>query len=141
MANPRNTVRFDGLAQERQTYIADGVTIVYDKTKPGGSLACGLAAKMSGNGILALVEDGDRVRGRIELVEADGKVALTDEGFVELPAGDGATVTVGTMIVGALGAAAAKGFIRNAVAGDTFLKSGHEIIDVSVTTAVVVRLK
>jgi hypothetical protein len=142
MANPRAIVDYMGIGFKAITMVADGTTIVYDSTKNNGSASVGLAVQATGNNIAALTVDASEVLGRLERVEADGMCVVQIEGGCELPAGNAATVTAGTRIVGALGAAAAPGYIRN-VAGATAAEgavAGHRILDATVTTAVKVML-
>jgi hypothetical protein len=144
MADPRNAVSFNGIGQLPVTFIADGVTIVYDATKTGGADATmiGKAVTMSADGTVALAVDGDTVIGKLEKVEPDGKCHVVIAGFVTLPAGASATLTRGKKIVGALGAASAKGYVRE-VATATAAELGKArgfTVDNSDTTAVVVYL-
>lgn len=122
MANPRAIVAHDENNVKRDTFIIDNSTITYDKTKPFGSDQAGkqLAVTLSGNDTIALCADGDSILGILEKVEADNMavVALLGGGaFLGFKKGNGATVTRGTTIVGALGASSAKGFIRSAASG------------------------
>lgn len=113
MANPRDRVGFTTARNRRHTYRYDD-TIVYDKTKPGNSLQVGRAVTETGEAsdVISLVGDGERVLGRLEIVEADGNCTVTDWGVVELPAGASAAVTHGFPIVGALGPASAEGYVK-----------------------------
>lgn len=113
MGNPRAVIAYDGIDNVALPFNIDGVTILFDKTKAGGCASVGLAVKISANSQVALVSDADNVDGRLERVEGDGKCAVTIDGIAKLPAGSGATVTAGKKICGALGAASAKGYIRN----------------------------
>ena len=149
MSDPRNTVKFKGARSERETFIIDNSTITYDATKVGGSAVVGRAVTLSGNGTVALAADGDSILGRLEQVYVDLKAVVTTDGYVELPAGQSATVTAGKKIVGALGASSAKGFIRNVVSAgaspsqtevNEIAAARHTIIDAATTTAVVVLL-
>lgn len=142
MADPRNQVRFDEIGAERATFIIDNSTIVYDITKAGGSVSVGLAVTLSGNDTVALAADGDRIVGKLILVESDNKATVQTDGYVELPAGNGATVTRGLAIVGALGASSAKGYIRNAAPGTAaeLVRMRGMIQNVADTTAVLVKL-
>ena len=138
--NYRDTVKFKGIQDTPVTYKADGVTIVYDKTKAGGSAAYGLAATISGNGTVALTADGEKVIGKVGVCESDGKVTI-HKGFQELPAGDGATVTAGFPIVGDLGPSSAKGYIRNivkATLADVVEGIGTMVVDATTTSKTVV---
>mgnify|MGYP001567967370 CR=1 FL=1 len=114
MANPRAITDKEGIDVRRTTYSIDGSTIVYDKTKSFGSVSDGvnLAVTLSGNDIVDLAADGDAVLGLLEQVEADGKCTVSNAGWLKFKKGNAATVTVGKKIVGALGAASAKGYIR-----------------------------
>lgn len=147
--NPRNTVSYDGIRTEQTTYLIDGVTITADATKVGGSSAVNMAVTLSADKTVALAADGDSILGVLVLVEADGKCAVQDDGFAKFMAGASATVTAGSKIVGALGPSSAKGYIRNVAAttgsyvqgtATDALRGRHQIIDASVTTAVVVNL-
>lgn len=134
----RNDVDFRGVHADYTSYKADGVDIVYDPLQPGGSAAVGKAVMVSGHKTVRLTGDGARVKGKLLKVEQDGVCNIQDEGYGDLPAGDGAAVTPGRPFVGALGAGAARGFIREvpaaggayaqAVANDTQNGRG-EIID------------
>ena len=63
-------------------------------------------------------------------------------GYCDLPGGDSATLTLGVGIVGALGAASAKGYIRIAASGTAAetVKERGRIVANDTTTAVVVDL-
>lgn len=140
MPNPRAVVDYEGIGVRRVTFMADA-SIVFDATKANGSAQAGLAAQMTGNNTVGLTVDASEVIGRVERVHADGMVVVQTEGGCSLPAGAAATVTPGTKIVGALGAASAQGYIRSAAASaaEAALARG-EILDSSVTTAVKVML-
>lgn len=150
MADPRKAVDFEGIGGRYESLLADGSTIVFDVTKAGGSAAVGLAVKLSGNSTVALCVDGDRVHGKLVNVESDGVCNVQTGGDTTLPAGNGATVTAGFGFVGALGAASAPGYIRQAAAtgaayaegaaDDTQAARGNVIIDASTATAVKVRI-
>lgn len=143
MANPR-TMDNTGAREAGITYKIDDSTITYDVTKTGGSAAVGLAVTFSTNDTVALCADADVVVGKLAQVNADKTCTVIDQGFVTLPAGNGATVTAGSKIVGALGAASAKGYIRNTSASEATAveaqKARHMITNAATTTAVVVRL-
>ena len=114
MANPRKVTDKEGIGQQRNTYKIDNSTITFDKTKAFGSAQAGvnLAVTLSADDTVALCADGDAVLGILELVEKDGMCTVTDKGYCKFLKGNGATVTRGKKIVGALGAASAKGYIR-----------------------------
>lgn len=140
MANPR-TMDNTGAREAGITYKIDNSTITYDVTKTGGSAAVGKAVTFSADDTVALCADADVVVGKLAQVNADNTCTVIDQGVVALPAGNGATVTAGAKIVGALGAASAKGYIRNSAASTAELaKARHMITNAGTTTAVVVRL-
>jgi hypothetical protein len=141
MANPRAVVDYMGIGFKAITMVADGATITYNSALAGGSAAVGLAVQVTGNNTAALAADGTEVIGRLERVEADGMCAVQIEGGCELPGGNGATLTAGSRIVGALNASAAPGYIRAAAASAAEAAvAGHRILDASTTTAVKVML-
>lgn len=141
MANPRAVVDYEGIGVRRVTFIADGSTILFDSTKANGSAQVGLAVQMSANNTVALTVDASEVVGRLERVHADGMCVVQTEGGCSLPGGNAATLTAGTKIVGALGAASAPGYIRTAAANaaEAAVARG-EILDSSTATAVKVML-
>lgn len=125
-----------------ESFHIDDSTITYDAAVVGGSAAVGKAVTLSGNDIIALTADGDGVLGRLLHVESDGVAAVATGGTMELPAGASATTTRMTAIVGAVGAASAKGYIRSvntAVAAELGKCRGH-IRNAAEATAVVVSL-
>jgi hypothetical protein len=148
MADPRKTVSYQGIGKLPVSYQIDESTITYDVTRSGGSSQVGLAVKMSADDTIALVGDGDRVHGKLLGVEADGLATVQVKGYMTLPAGDGATVTVGKRIVGALGADSAEGYVReiadassgSAAEINALAKAAGEIVNVSDATAVWVLL-
>lgn len=141
MADPRNTVSSVGLRIETETFAIDNSTIVYDGTKVGGADATmlGKAVAMSAADTVKLVADGDLVIGKLLAVESDNKALVQVEGTCTLPQGNGATTTFGKKFVGALGAASAKGYIRDATTGDE-LKAVGVIRNGATATAVIVDL-
>lgn len=141
MADPREAVSFVGIGYEAETYEHDD-TIVYDSTVEGGSEQVGLAVTIEADDAVSLVGDGELVIGKLVKVEPGGMCVVQTGGHMTLPGGDGATLTIGEMIVGDLGAAAAEGYIR-AVATGTAAELGHargQIINNDDTENVVVRL-
>lgn len=142
MPDPRAILDFTHINPETVTFSIDNSTITYDAEERDGSASVGLAVMLSGNGTIALCSDGSRVLGRLQFVEYDGKATVQTGGYMKLPGGDGATLTAGEAVVGDLGAASARGYIRNVATG-TAAELGHShgcIIDASTATAVVVRL-
>jgi hypothetical protein len=140
--NPRAVVDFSGLDAHYTTLNGDGATIVYDPTQPGGHAAIGRAVSLSAGGTVQLTADADRVLGKLITVEADNRCVVQDDGYMQLPGGLAATLTLGLAIVGATGTAGARGFIRavaTAVAAELG-KSQGEIIDATDATNVWVNL-
>jgi hypothetical protein len=142
MANPRKKILHEGVNQLFETFLIDNSTITYDATKDGGSSQVGLAVTFSANDTVALTQDSDFVLGKLMVVESDGTCTVQTKGGCTLPAGNAATVTAGSTVVGALGAASAKGFVRNtnsAVAAELMKQNGR-IYDASTTTALDIML-
>ncbi len=138
----RSDVSNIGVGGNYRTYKIDNSTITYDATKAGGSAQVGLAVTLSADDTVALTADGNGVLGKLILVESDGKCNVMTEGTMTLPGGDSATLTLMGKIVGALGAASAKGYIRSAASGtaaELVLARGR-IENNDTTTAVVVTL-
>lgn len=142
LTNPRDRVDNAESGARRDTFAIDNSTIVYDGTKVGGAATTmiGKAVTFSTDDTVALVADGQAVIGKLLLVESDGKCTVQVEGVMTLPGGAAATLTIGAAIVGALGAASAKGYIRsaaNATAAELVLARGR-INNNNDTAAVVV---
>lgn len=140
--DPRLTEQYDNIQDEPITAKVDNVTLVYDGNQIGGCVGHDLAVTLSGDSTVALTADAQSVYGQLVQVEWDGYCTVKAGGFMKLPAGSAATVTPGTKIVGALGAASAKGFIRSVAAAtlaEVAVARGI-IVDHSDTTNVVVRL-
>jgi hypothetical protein len=114
MADPRDTVSFEGLHQRRATFEIDGVTITREATVAHGTSHVGKAVTLSAADTVALADDGEAVIGRLEAVEAGDKAIVTVSGYVVLPGGNGATLTLGSAIVGAQDASTNPGYIRSA---------------------------
>ena len=138
----RSSVSNIGVVGAYRTYKIDDSTITYDASKAGGSTQVGLAVTFSDDDTVALTADGEAVRGKLILVEGDGKCNVMTDGTMVLPGGASVTLTRGTKIVGALGAASAKGYIRSAASGTAaeLIKARGVIENVADTTAVVVTL-
>lgn len=131
-----------GVGGVYRTYKIDNSTITYDATKAGGSAQVGLAVTFSAANTVALVADAEAVIGKLIKVESDDKATVQTDGTMTLPGGDSATLTLGTKIVGDLGAANAKGYIRSAASGQAaeLLVGRGRIEDAGTTTAVEVTL-
>jgi hypothetical protein len=142
MANPRNIVSFTDIDPLTVTYKIDGSTITYSATTTNGSAQVGLAVTLSTDDTVGLVGDGEAVEGKLIKVEADNKATVQVGGYMTLPAGNGASLTLGKKIVGALNASSAEGYIREVATG-TAAELGvcrGRIINNDTTTAVVVHL-
>lgn len=141
MADPRNDVRFDEIGYRAETFIIDGTSITYSATEANGSAGVGLAVTLSADKTISLTGDAEQVLGKLISVQSDGKATVQTCGYMTLPGGASATLTVGTHVVGDLGAASAEGYIRTvntAVAAELGVMNGS-IVDASTTTAVVVK--
>lgn len=143
MPDPRNVLDFENIGGVYATYKIDGVTIIYDATKPGGSAQIGLAVTLSADDTVALTADADAVEGKLILVESDGKANVQVGGYTTFPGGLSATLTRGTTIVGALGAASARGYIRSAAStvAAELIKARGRIVRSGTPTATVVDLR
>lgn len=137
MANPRSAVSFEGIGYEAETFAHDD-TIVYDATKENGSAQVGRAVTLESAKTVSLVGDGENVQGKLIKVEPDGFCVVQTGGYMTLPGGSGASLTIGAKIVGDLGPDSAEGYIQ--VASSQHTVSRGMIIDATTTTAVVVRL-
>lgn len=141
MTLARKAVGYDGLGDYHGYPLKiDNSTILYDKTQVNGSAQVGLAVTLSANDTVALCADGDFVLGKLLKVESDLFCTVLFDGVTDLPAGASASVTLGKKIVGALGAASAKGYIRE-VATATAAELGRmngKIINNADTTKVIV---
>ena len=138
----RTNVSNIGVGGVYRTYKIDNSTITYSATAAGGSAQVGLAVTFSAADTVALTADADAVVGKLILVESDDKATVMTEGTMTLPGGDSATLTLGATIVGDLGAANAKGYIRSAASGTAaeLVKARGRIENAGTTTAVVVTL-
>ena len=138
----RTNVSNIGVVGAYRTYKIDNSTITFDRDEVGGSAQVGLAVTFSAADTVALAADGDEIVGKLILVESDDKANVQTDGTMTLPGGSGATLTLGTKIVGDLGAASAKGYIRSAAsatAAELIVCRGR-IENAETTTAVVVTL-
>jgi hypothetical protein len=145
MANPRAAVGHLDVRTVRKSFKHDA-TIVYDAKVANNSEQAGRAVTLTGEAAdtVSLVGDGEKVTGRLEIVEADGFCTVTTHGHVELPGGTGATLTQGLAVVGDLGGVSTtdEGYVR-AIAPATLadVAAGRgEIINPSTPAKTVVRL-
>jgi hypothetical protein len=148
MATGRQDVDFEGVDPVVLPFKIDNSTIVWSDVERG-SVSIDLAVKLVSARTIALVVDGDSILGKLLKVEADGFASVQVGGGCTLPAGNAAAVTAGKKIVGALGAAAAKGYIRDVTAptgtyaqatATEAMTGRHCIYDPTTTTAVQVML-
>jgi predicted homoserine dehydrogenase-like protein len=144
MANPRAGVEFERIDSVDVTFKVDNVTIVYDATKPQGAAATmiGMAVSLSADDTVQLCSDAEAVIGKLLRVEADNVGVVQTGGYCSFAGGNAATLTRGAKVVGALGAAAAKGYIRaaaSATAAELLVARG-QIIRNADTANVVVNL-
>ena len=116
MADPRDTVEFEGLHAEHATFKIDASTITYDKTKTNGSAQVGLTVTFSADRTIQLIGDGEAVLGKLIAVEADDKANVQIAGIMTLKGGTSATLTRGKKIVGDL-LSSAECYIREVAAG------------------------
>lgn len=144
MPQGRNQVDYTDIRYDAMTYKFDNTTIFFDPTQQGGAAASmiGKAVTLVADDTVGLAGDGDAVEGRLELVRDDGFCTVQDEGFVTLPAGLAATVTRGLGIVGALGVAGARGYVRavNSAVPAELAKMAGTIINTADPTLVVIEL-
>lgn len=142
MANPRKTVDFTDIGREAASFLSDGITIVYDRTKRNGSTAVGKVVTMSAANTVALAADGDPIAGVLDVVEADGVCTVKFDGFATVPGGNAAALTLGRKFVGAVGVGGSgdKGYIRVAASPADALVARGSIVDPTDPTQVVVCL-
>lgn len=142
MADPRADVKYDGIKAEYVTYKADNSTITYSATEKNGSAVVGRAVTFSANETVQLAGDGEAIVGKLIEVTKDNYCVVQTGGYMTLPGGTSASLTLGKKIVGDL-LVSAEGYIREvdtAQAAELGVARGA-IQDASVTTAVVVRME
>jgi hypothetical protein len=120
MADPRLAVDFEGLHLHTATFEIDGTSITYSASERNGSAAVGKAVTLTADDTISLAGNNEVVLGKLLVVHSDGFATVQWRGGMSLPAGEGATVTVGTPIVGDLGADSAEGYIQTAASGVLF---------------------
>jgi hypothetical protein len=141
VADPRASVIFADVGEfEALTFSIDNSTITYSSTSANGSASVGLAVTLSASKTVALAADGEPVVGKLIEVFADNTATVQVGDVLVLPGGNGATLTPGLAIVGALNASSAKGYIRAAASGTAaeLIKCRGIILDSGTTTAVAV---
>jgi len=140
MADPRDSVNFDGIKPVNVTYKIDNSTITYSATEDNGSAQVGLVATLvaATAKTVELIGDGEGIEGLITQVFEDNYCSLQVGGYMQLPGGSGATLTRSKALVGDLGAASAEGYVREvntAQAAELGVMRGR-IIDPTTTTAI-----
>lgn len=148
MADPRADTSVVGVAAEYASFAIDNSTITYESDQEGGSSHIGKAVTLSAASTIELAGDAEAVLGRLHHVEADNFATVQVKGGMELPGGDGATLTLGEPIVGDLDSGANPGFIRAHAAAttptaaevDEAARARGVIVDASDATAVQVIL-
>ena len=98
MADPRATVNNVGVGYMALNFLIDDSTITYSATETNGSAAVGKAVTYSDDNTIQLVGDGEAVVGKLIKVESDGVAVVQMAGVMELPGGDGATLTNGEYV-------------------------------------------
>lgn len=113
MPNPRMAVAHDENFAAYDTFIADGVTLIFDRTVPRGHAAVGRAVsiKSATDNVIELSADAQAILGRLERIEPDGKCVVQVGGYTKLPAGTTPNLVRGGKLVGAL-LSAARGYVR-----------------------------
>ncbi len=144
MADPRLSVAYQEIGAVFATFKIDNSTITYSATEDGGAAATmiGHAVNLSAADTIQLAGDGEAVLGKLISVESDNIATVQIAGGMTLPGGNGASLTLGKKMVGALDALSAKGHIREvatATAAELGLCRGF-IVDAGTTTAVEVYL-
>ena len=139
MSDPRADVRFDDIEANRVT-MDYGSSIVYSATVANGSSQVGLAVRVSTDKTVELTQDATNVFGKLLTVYPDYCVVQW-RGFMKLPSGASATLTIGAPIVGDLDSAA-EGYIRVAASAQAaeLLVARGIIVDNDDTANVVVYL-
>lgn len=139
MPNPRMAVAHDENFAAYDTFIADGSTIVFDRTVARGTSAAGRAVgiKSTTDNVIELVADGQAILGRLERVEADGKCVVQIGGYMKLPAGTSPNLARNGKLVGCL-LTAARGYVRAPVAATAadVLASRGVVVEITDTTNV-----
>src|ERR1051326_8989488 len=104
MANPRAQVSFRQVRPTRDSYKADGTTVLYDATQNNGSAQVGMAVSMTNvDRTVKLAADAQRCIGTIEHVEADLVCAVWVGDYVSFPVNGGGSLAAGTRVCGAAG--------------------------------------
>ncbi len=111
MSDPRDVLSQSGVRAENTSFKFDS-TIVFNRLLAGGSAQVGLAVtRTSTDDTVALANDNDVIAGKLVSVEA-GVCVVQTAGFCTLPGGNGATLTIGGRILGALNASSERGYIK-----------------------------
>ena len=138
MASPRKLVSWEGIGALEATFFIDDSTITYDADEAGGAATVGRAVNLASAETVQLAGDGESVLGKLILVENDNTCTVQVKGFMTLPGGNGASLTLGKAITGAASSVPADGYIRE-VATATAAELGvcrGIIVDAGTATAV-----
>lgn len=141
MTDPRATNELEGILYKAATFDIDNSTITYEATEENGSSVVGRAVTLSSDQQVALAADAEAILGKLISVSQDNKCVVQLGGFMTLPGGTSATLTLGAKVVGDL-LVAAKGYIRvsDGSTAAEIIKQRGIIVDNDDTTAVLVYL-
>lgn len=142
MSDPRDGVKFPGIDYRAETFEIDDSTITYDAAEENGSAEVDLAVTLSAADTVALVADGEGILGKLIQVTKDNKAVVQTRGYLTLPGGTSASLTLMKKVVGDL-SGSDKGYIREVATG-TASELGvarGRIENAGTTTAVVVYLE
>ena len=115
MADPRDAIAPNDVDLEFDFFKIDNSTITYSATADYGSTQAGqnLAVTLSADNTVALADDAEAIKGRLEEVMSDNYCRVATRGKkMRFKGGDSATLTRGKGIVGDQGPAAALGYVR-----------------------------
>jgi hypothetical protein len=113
MADPRLGPKFEQIEPVFVTFKYDNSTITYSATATGGSAGYGLAVSLASNSTVQLISADELLLGKLHRVESDGTCLVQIGGVAIFAQGNAVTTTAGKRAAGALGAASAKGYIKN----------------------------
>ena len=104
------------IVYRQQQFSIDNSTITFERGVGNGTSHVGRWCSLSADMTVQLAADGEGLVGKLLKVQANGLATLEFEGArMKADAGDGITLVRGRGIVGALGAASARGYVRNPV--------------------------
>ena len=140
--DPRKRIRYEGIGFRAITLKIDASTITYSATEENGSAAVGMAVTLKADDTVELAGDGEFVAGKLLEVFADNTCTVQIAGFCTLPAGAGASTTLGYPIVGDLDGNSAEGYVREVASATAaeICKGRGKIWADDTTTALVIEL-